>query len=73
MDDSPEQYRQSQERELQRHLNFYPPFVVLIRKVEQTKTDYGYGEMHVHSRYVSCLTEAAARELNPAAIYKLIQ
>jgi len=72
MDDSPEQYRQSRERELQHQLSFYPSFVVLIRKVEQINTDYGYGEMCVHSRYVSCLTEAAASELNPAAIYKLI-
>ena len=71
--DPVEQYRQSRERELQRELNFYPPFVVLIREVEQIKTGYGYGEMCVHSRYVSCLTEAAAHELNPAAIYKLIQ
>ena len=67
-----EQYRQSQERELQRALYYNPPFIALIRTVESVNTDYGYGEMCVHNQYVTCLTEADAHRLNPAAIYKLI-
>jgi len=70
--DSPEQYKESEMRHLAQQMVSNPPFIALIKSLVCGSTDYGYGAQYVKKEYINCDTEAAARELNPAAIYKLI-